>query len=233
MTTTQAPALALGQARPCRHVLAEVARHPKRAHPGGRSTARAARARPMSRPARRSSTKHELVTRRHTYRAERRGRGARAARAGTSTQAYVGTTTLDLDRAGGSGGRRPGHPWPPRYSRWSSQAVVLVEARDDARVPAQQLLRARPLAPKKHGLVAERADVVDLRLDERARELLVDGEPVGARDVAAGRAARASSRRRSSRRPGTAPEPRPPPSSRDRAAARRAGGCRARAGWRR
>jgi hypothetical protein len=54
--------------------------------------------------------------------------------------------------------------------------VVLVEARDYARVPAEQLLDAVRLAP--HQVVAKGADVVDLLFEERARELLVDAAPV-------------------------------------------------------
>src|SRR5262245_28827126 len=54
--------------------------------------------------------------------------------------------------------------------------VVLVKARHDSRVPAEELLRPGRL-PQNDGL-AERAHVVDLLLDVRSRELVVDREPI-------------------------------------------------------
>ena len=81
--------------------------------------------------------------------------------------------------------------------------VVLVEARHDSGVPAQELLRSIP--EREDALVAERTHVVDLLLDVRAGELLVDREAVTPRDVLAGSVQAGSSRTRSSSRPGTRP----------------------------
>src|SRR4051812_24188574 len=62
--------------------------------------------------------------------------------------------------------------------------VILVQARHHSRVPAEQLLRSWSLSLDE--VLTEGADVVDLRLDPGARELLVDRETVLAGAVDAG-----------------------------------------------
>src|SRR5215470_5604126 len=54
--------------------------------------------------------------------------------------------------------------------------VILVEAAHYTRVPTQQLLG--PCWKPFDDIAAQRSDVVDLLFDPRARELLVDGEPI-------------------------------------------------------
>src|SRR5438034_11847108 len=61
--------------------------------------------------------------------------------------------------------------------------VELVQAGNHSRIPAEQLLG--PVTLCLDGLVAERTHVIDLRLDVRARELLVHGQPILSRGVLA------------------------------------------------
>src|SRR6266545_2702700 len=56
------------------------------------------------------------------------------------------------------------------------RAVVLVVARDHARVPAKELLRARRLVEDE--VVTKGSDVVDLLLDPGAGELVIDRQAV-------------------------------------------------------
>src|SRR5215831_8884051 len=59
--------------------------------------------------------------------------------------------------------------------------IVLIEAGDYAGIVAKKLLRARSLL--FHDIGTERSHIVDLLLDPRTRELLVDGETVAVGDV--------------------------------------------------
>src|ERR1043165_7545976 len=95
----------------------------------------------------------------------------------------------------------PPRPWlfyirglPPRPGSFTSavsalasaiyaiRAVILLEARRHARVPAEELLHARRLP--LHELVAEAAHVVDLLLEVRVRELLIHRAAIVCRPIA-------------------------------------------------